>query len=240
MSAEDYLPDEDPEDMDEAWYRRGPGSVSCKRCGEANLHWTSTAKGWRLSNKGGIPHSCRHTNQVTSFPRVDLTKVMQPTLSTFPPKESKMDKNAAAFIRNDVTSLNVVFLDSRDASFGSDSERLQAAMQLKKYTYLSTIPGIKSGDWVLVEVAGVVKVALVHFVDDTINIEPCSNVTYKYIIGKVDLAPYHALTEQNTKITELLRNSYQASLREGFRQTLLNGLPEDQRNSISLLLSQGE
>ena len=153
-----------------------------------------------------------------------------------------MDKNAVAFIRTDVRTISVAFIDTEKGSseeYSAEGLR-QRALPYQKYTYLTIDRGIQSGDWALVNSRGIIKSVYVVSVSDELSIEPNAPVTYQFIVGRVDLAPYQSLTAQNNLIHETLKTSYQASLREGFHQTLLNGLPEDQRNSISLLLSQGD
>lgn len=51
MSMKDYFDDYDPYDED-------PYSVSCKHCGEDELYWEETDKGWRLFDFSGSPHVC--------------------------------------------------------------------------------------------------------------------------------------------------------------------------------------
>lgn len=235
MAAEDYFPED--------WEQKELGLISlsrrprttCNRCGQGRLHWSYNGEHWRLHTALGELHTCVRPNV-----KVDLSQVMSPTTQAFNPKESIMDKNAVAFIRNDVRSLSVAFVDSEKGSseeYTPEALR-QRVMPYQKYTYLTIDPNIQPGDWVLVEVKGIVKTVYVTAVSDELSIEPNAPIPYKYIVGRVDLTPYQALLAQNAKIHEMLRTSYQASIREGFRQTLLNGLPEDQRNSISLLLSK--
>lgn len=257
MAAEDYFPtspgdssDTDFEEggvgygsqgFDREWnVESSPRLVTCKRCGEANLHWENAQGGWRLFHQGGKLHTCSNP-VLRSFPALP-SRIMEETTSTFTTiKESIMDKNAVAFIRNDVRTLTVAFIDSEKNSteeYTPEALR-QRALPYQKYTYLTIDPNLQAGDWALVSVRGIIKTAYVVSVSDELSIEPNAPVTYSFIVGRVDLAPYQSLVEQNAKISDMLRTSYQSSLREGFRQTLLNGLPEDQRNSISLLLNKG-
>ena len=36
--------------------------VTCRRCGEQDLEWQETPKGWRLA-KDGVLHVCDHSNR---------------------------------------------------------------------------------------------------------------------------------------------------------------------------------
>lgn len=245
MSAEDYF--DNPFDIDGDYpqdnadtYSRAGGPVYCNRCNAGPFQWKYNGTRWRLHNRDGKPHTC--SNPVHPSSPALPSRIMEETTSTFTPtiKESIMDKNAAAFIRNDVRTLLVAFIDSEKGSTEEYTPEVirQRALPYKKYTYLTIDQNIQAGDWALVSVRGIIKAVYVVSVSDELNIEPNAPVTYNFIIGRVDLTQYQSLVEQNAKISDMLRTSYQASLREGFRQTLLNGLPEDQRNNISLLLSK--
>ena len=263
MAAEDYFPgspgdsaDTDFEEggvgygsqgFDREWdtdstYQRAEHLVTCKRCGQPNLHWENAKGDWRLFPTSGTTHSCPHPAPgVVHFP-----SIMAPTTKAFsipasPTKESPiMDKNAVAFIRNDVRTLTVAFIDSEKGNtehYSAEALR-QRAMPYQKYTYLTIDPSIQEGDWALVEVNGFVKSVYVVTASDELTIEPNAPVEYRFIVGKIELAQYRQLLDQNAKIADLLRASYRSSIREGFRNTLLSGLPQDQQTTISLLLSK--
>lgn len=245
MAAEDYF--DNPYDIDGDYpqdnahsYSRSSRSITCNRCGQGPYYWKHDGTNWRLHSRDGKLHTCSNP-VLRSFPALP-SRIMEETTSTFTTiKESIMDKNAVAFIRNDVRTLLVAFIDSEKGSteeYTPEALR-QRALPYQKYTYLTIDPNLQAGDWALVSVRGIIKTAYVVSVSDELGIEPNAPVTYSFIVGRVDLAPYQSLVEQNAKISDMLRTSYQSSLREGFRQTLLNGLPEDQRNSISLLLNKG-
>lgn len=137
-----------------------------------------------------------------------------------------MDKNAVAFIRNDVSSIHVVFPDPTMASGFS-----------KEYHYLTTDSVIAPDDWVVVNVNGMLKCAKVTSTPHELQIEPNSSITYKFIVGKVDTTQYNLLLESNSKIEEMLKTSYRTTLREGFRQTLLAGLDAEKQASLSIILN---
>ena len=137
-----------------------------------------------------------------------------------------MDKNAVAFIRNDVISLHVVFPEPSGVSGFP-----------RKYHYLTTDSSIDQDDWVIVEVRGVFKCARVSLAPRELQIEPNSSITYKFIVGKVDTSAYQTLLESNSKIEDMLKTSYRTTLREGFRQTLLAGLDAEKQASLSIILN---
>lgn len=157
-------------------------------------------------------------------------------------KEPIMDKNAVAFIRTDVRSLECVFITTekgRTTPLSNEEISLQASSG-KKYTYLTTDPTIKEADWVLVMANGIPKAVFVVSASFDLDIEPNADYTYAYIISKVDFAEYNRLNSQNRAISDMLRSSYKETLRQGFRNTLLAGLAEDQQNQITLLLNSKE
>jgi hypothetical protein len=151
-----------------------------------------------------------------------------------------MDKNAVAFIRNDVRTLTVAFIDSEKGSTNTvDAEGLrQRALPYQKYTYLTIDPSIQPGDWVLVEVYGYIKAAYVVTASADLDIEPNAPVAYRFVVGRVDLTAYQQLLAQNAAISQMINESYKETIRKGFRETLLSGLPQEKLSSISLILNQ--
>ena len=250
MAAEDYFPTSPGDSSDTDFEEGGVGYGSqgfdhewneasdprtCKRCGGAPLYWRMTPGGWRLHNIIGVLHVCK---QYPTTP-ASIPAIMAPT--TIPSPESPiMDKNAVAFIRNDVRTLSCVFLpndrDTQEISFepSSISARVKG---LKAYTYLTTDPDITKGDWCVVIASGQPKVVYVLSAKDSLEIEPNAPYTYAFVVSKVDFIPYNTLLEQNSKISELVKASYKESIRRGFRETLLAGLPTDQQSAITILLS---
>lgn len=157
-----------------------------------------------------------------------------------------MDKNAVAFIRNDVRTLRCVFLDTERGAIYPSGQLLSvdeiASMSRgsKTYTYLTTDPDIVPGDFVIVAANGLPKAVYVVSTSPGLDIEPNARYTYAFTIGRVNLAPYHRLCEQNSAINEMLKTSYQDSIRRGFRETLLAGLPSTEQDKIKLLLNSPE
>lgn len=141
-----------------------------------------------------------------------------------------MDKNAVAFIRNDIRSIEVIF--------PKDGDKLDPALaSAKHYTYLTNDPSIITGDWVVV-LASTLKTAFVVSTSTELEIEPNAAFQYQYVVGKIDFAPYNALLKQNAAISDLINSSYKETIRRGFRETLLSGLPQDKQSSITLILNK--
>ena len=246
MAAEDYFErGVEGDDLDfiieefhpnPAWQagHRPKGIVTCRRCNTPGLHWKEFNTGWRLFTRYGTLHSCEgiDVDPQTSIPS-------RPTVSP-QPKESIMDKNAVAFIRDDVRSIEVVFIESVKGSRVPLSAEDIASMASvsKRYTYLTIDPTIQVHDWVLVMANGIPKAVFVVAADAGLEIEPNAEFAYAYTIGKVDFSAHNRLNSQNRAISDMLRSSYKETLRQGFRATLLAGLPQDQQSQISILLNE--
>jgi hypothetical protein len=254
MAAEDWI-DRDPygvafADLEHNLDSRRNYNVTCKRCGQSGFHWGTVRGTWRLFDHEGQLHTCKKqpregwtTDSLTNLARSFSTPTTQafdvaPTTT----KESIMDKNAVAFIRKDVRSIVCVFLDSEKGNNTTYTPETisMLANGVQGYIYLTVDPQIEPGDWVVVNVRGLLKTVYVREVHEDLAIEPNCATEFKFIVGRIDQAPYHALCEQNAKIKEIIATSYRASVREGFRQTLLSGLPAEQQSSLSILLSSKE
>lgn len=247
MAAEDYFPspfeDFDAEEQREysSWSSQRL-FITCKRCGEEGLHWVQTGQGWRLFD-GDHMHTCVKSAKATTFPANALSSLVSSTTNQqYTPlsKEPIMDKNAVAFIRNDVRTLTVAFIDTEKGSseeYSAEALR-QRVMPYQKYTYLTIDPSIQAGDLALVDVEGIIKAVYVVTASDELDIEPNAAVTYRFVVGRVELSSYRTLMEQNSKIHDMLRTSYKETTRAGFRQALLSGLPEDKQASLSIILSK--
>lgn len=239
MSAEDYLPYGDPfpdpfdhEGQEEPWPRKRRMDIACNRCGASGFHWGQIKGDWRLFDSHEQLHICKSATPPSLRPSpasilASTTIVSQVVPS--PLKEPLMDKNAVAFIRNDVVSLGVQF-----PANGTNSENL---LDPKIYTYLTTDRSLSVGDWVIVQVGEVFKCARVVRFTNELEIEPNAACAFKYIVGRVDSSQYTATLEANSKIAEMLKTTYRSTLREGFRQTLLAGLDAEKQASLSLILN---
>lgn len=73
----------------------------------------------------------------------------------------------------------------------------------KTYSYKCAIPDIAVGDKVVVDAAGTFKVVEVVEVSDALELQP--DVSYKWVVQKVDTAKYMALLDADNKAIRELR-----------------------------------
>lgn len=67
MAAEDWLPPYCFEDQDEdedlsgiSWYPRSPFRRTCKYCNQKELMWKKVDNAWKLFDRKGNQHDCKH------------------------------------------------------------------------------------------------------------------------------------------------------------------------------------
>jgi hypothetical protein len=131
-----------------------------------------------------------------------------------------MDKNIAAILRNDTTTVSVKFDDEPRA---------------KTYTYVTDIP-LDDGDHAVVMVGEEFKVVKVVEKHDELRIEPNSDVHYKWIVCKVDRNRFDANIEKNQQIEKTVGRAYQAQLRRSFASAVLASLPDETRGALAGVL----
>jgi hypothetical protein len=120
------------------------------------------------------------------------------------------ENNAAAILREDTRTVHVVFPNGD-----------------KSYTYVSNIQDLAEGDQVIVpsNTDDNFSLAIVTKVDPELNIEPGSNIRYRFVAAKVDLAPYRQLLEENATINKALADNYRNNARQQFRAMMLQDNP---------------
>lgn len=79
------------------------------------------------------------------------------------------------------------------------------------------------------------SLALVVQIDDVVDIQPDSDVVYKWVVAKVDLEPYGKLLTRNKEIEDAVADAYKANLRKSFAERILGDLPAEQRNRLLAL-----
>lgn len=174
-----------------------------------------------------------------------------------------MDKNTAALLREDVTTIECVF--HRDEAVeehieqhlvypvGMDSNLVaESRRQLKiskpaafnprpgakTYIYVAPIAwGIQAGDNVLAETEQGVRAIKCVRVHDRVQIEPNSAIAYKFIVGRIDLGPYKAEIEKNTHIEEAVAEAYKRRMRRSFKESVLGELEGVDRDKLAALLA---
>lgn len=167
------------------------------------------------------------------IPDDDLVLPLNATPSTSTSKGTTMDKNIAALLKEDTYTVAVVF-DSADSSpDGAPSQRKNT----RPYTFVCDIPGVQENDSVIVDTANGFKVGVVLKVDEDLRIDPNSEIKYRWVVQRVDLAAFREKQARLEELELLLAQSYQANLRRSFAQSVLANLPDDgARNKVSGLL----
>jgi hypothetical protein len=72
-------------------------------------------------------------------------------------------------------------------------------------------------------------------VDEDVDIEPNSAITYKWVVAVVDLEQYVKTMERNKTITDAVAVAYKDNLRRSFAQQILSVMPEDKRLALEQL-----
>jgi hypothetical protein len=160
-----------------------------------------------------------------------------------------MEKNIAALMREDTRTVHVSF-DAREAD--ADHQKMHEVMRggagfaavglaksksptEKVYTYITTLP-LAIGDFVVVPAAEQMKVACVRRVDDSVTIEPNSDIKYAWVLCKVDLTLALADEKRNKEIEEAVGEAYKANLRRSFANTVMAGLDDASKERIAALI----
>jgi hypothetical protein len=147
-----------------------------------------------------------------------------------------MDKNIAALLREDVNTVKVQFtvtpyeLRRALAAQGPIDPKTQ-------YTYLTYLK-VEVGDMVLVTTSNspVPKVAFVTSIDDGVDIQPNSEIKYKWLVQKVDMTEFDANEARNAVIEETVTEAYKNNLRRSFAQQILSGVDDTKRLQLENLL----
>lgn len=167
-----------------------------------------------------------------------------------------MDKNIAALLDTSAYTIKVLF---KEAAKGSAAT---------KYTYVCNIPGVKVGDWVIIDgpdynnytqdynnlaamqsiddainggkliFTGVPKVVLVVEVDAEVDIEPNGDIKLKWVVAKLDTASYVETMRRNSQIGGLVADAYKKSMRRSFADRILADLEGDNKTALLSLLNK--
>lgn len=132
---------------------------------------------------------------------------------TQPQKGSKtMDKNIAAILREDTTTISLRLP-------GSDQE----------LTYVTDLQFQPGDHAVVLSNRDNYVVGVVVEVHDDLQIEPNSEILYKWVVAKLDVTAYQQNVERNTIIESTLTTTYRKSARRAFALAMLsNATAEDQ------------
>jgi hypothetical protein len=127
-----------------------------------------------------------------------------------------MDKNIAAILREDTKTIKVRFFNEQGLASGSG------------YTYITHLD-VKEGDCVVVPAGGsdVFKVCEVSEVNEDLDIEPNSDIKYKWVIDVVNTEAAQANYQRNKEIESMLAASYRVNARQAYaNQFLANADPK--------------
>lgn len=144
-----------------------------------------------------------------------------------------MDRNLAAFLREDAYTVKVKFQkDSQDAYHDNE------------YTYVTNIPGIAEGDFVVVPYksrnsnATRLSVAIVSEIHNDVEIEPNSDIQYAWVTGRIDMQASIKLAEENETITKQLAKAYRTNARRSFAQSVLESADAETKLLIGNMLKK--
>ena len=153
-----------------------------------------------------------------------------------------MEKNLAAFLREDTKTVGVRFIKDTFSTSTEyqmtliGTENVEAyPLSNKEYTYITDLP-LEVEDHVIVFVHEAPKVAIVTRVDEAVNIAPKDNVEYKWIACRVDYSQYKENCQKNRQIAEFMSTSYRKNVKEQFREIVLAGLDAKGKKALTNLL----
>ncbi len=151
-----------------------------------------------------------------------------------------MEKNLAAFLREDTKTVGVRFIKDLFANSANYQQTLLGEdntiqLSTKEYTYVTDIP-LEVGDNVIVFAQDIPKVVIVTRVDDILNLNPKDTIEYKWVVAKVDYTHYNESMAKNYDIADLVRASYRANVKNQFKDMVLAGLDAKNKKALTNIL----
>lgn len=160
-----------------------------------------------------------------------------------------MEKNIAAFVRDDAKTIAVRFFKEIDwarlkreqggtmnlDTILDDTGFLTSEFSNKTYIYVTDL-SLEKGDWVVVMAMGQLKVAIVEEVHEGVAIEPNADTKYKWVVSKVDTAGYEANEAKNSEIEETIHSAYKQTVKKQFQTMILSGLDAPSKKKLKSLL----
>jgi len=121
-----------------------------------------------------------------------------------------MDKNIAAILREDAKTCTV--------AFQNDNGSMSSA-----YTYVTHL-ALEVGDLVVVPSGSqnLLKIAEVMTVDEGLEVEPNSDIKYKWVADVIDTKAARENRDRNTEIEKMLASTYRMSARQVYAQQFLS------------------
>ena len=228
MSAEDYIPDfGDGENTFEDYphdryarfvasnWRENPYNRVCNYCKTPNLKWKSKNDRWFLVDSHDKKHVC-------------------PTINLDVPKKkvsSGMDKNIAAFLRDDAKTIGVKFF-SQKGDNSTTLVGLDVPVSANTYTYVTDLM-LVVGDLVAVFANNRPAIAVVVRVDETLSIEPKEEIAYQWVISRIDLQEFKKNSEKNKTLTDLIAASYKDNMKKQFKEVILAGISDETKQLVN-------
>lgn len=135
-----------------------------------------------------------------------------------------MDKNIAAILNDNAVTVHVTL--NQDA-------------KQQRYTYVvdKTKLQLNVGDTVVVHARSQLSLAVVQEVNEELEITPNDSIKYGWIIDKVDTDGYNQQVSINQQIEKTLSKSYQVTMRRSFAQSILESLPDAERQTLATLIN---
>lgn len=122
-----------------------------------------------------------------------------------------MDKNIAAILREDTKTISVQFINENGATS-------------RNYTYITHLD-VVVGDFVVVPSGGhdMWKICEVTEVHEELNIEPNSDIKYKWVVDVINAQAARDNQARNKEIESMLAASYRVNARQAYAQQFLSG-----------------
>lgn len=159
---------------------------TCKRCGESDLYWHETEKGWRLYHEPGQIHVCEVTSIKLPVPETTKTpEWAKPTEE----KETCMDFTLIHCNQSDYVALEV--------KFNSNS---------KPYLYKAEASdNFRVGDHAVVMVDGSFKIVTVAAVYTNPLAHLENSRAYNWVVHKINMGKYASRSENQNRMIEQLK-----------------------------------
>lgn len=160
-----------------------------------------------------------------------------------------MEKNIAAFVRDDAKTVAVRFFKEIDwarlkreqggnlafEAVLDDPTFLTNEFSNKTYTYVTDLD-LERGNWVVVMAMGQLKVAIVEEVHEGVAIEPNAGTKYKWVVSKIDTSNFEANEVKNSEIEETIHSAYKQTVKKQFQTMILSGLDAPAKKKLKSLL----
>ena len=111
---------------------------------------------------------------------------------------------------------------------------------IEDYAALTAVPGlaaaIKQED--ILPPGQRLSIAQIVAIDDGVDIQPNDQIEYKWVVQKLNLAPYFYLLDRNRRLQATVADAYKRNLRKSFAERILGDLEEGPRKQLAALLNK--